>query len=102
MSLLNNLVYFLKQDVPQTVDLPDRIAREAFQAEQILGCSCRILVAPGACPGRSCTDARSLFISCWLISGIAAVQYSSEYEKLMDEAETINLSTSASQVRTDS
>lgn len=90
MSLLNNLVYVLKQEKVQPLDLADRIARQAFQQAP----SWDVLVAAWFRPRFAMAVFGSILILAsflWLIPmNQSAVAYT-EYEKLLNEAEASNL-----------
>ena len=104
ISLLNNLVHILKQEEIQPVDLARQIARRAFQEQD----SWSTLVISWLRPGPAWVAALgmtiALFSFLWLKPIGQKLDFYSEYEKLMSDTETVNLSssTSISQVRTDS
>jgi anti-sigma factor RsiW len=104
MALLNNLVHILKQEEIPSLDLANRIARRAFLEQE----SWAALVVSWLRPGPAWAAALSimlvLFSFLWLMPGSQKLDTYSEYEKLMSEAEDINLSlsTSISQARSDS
>lgn len=90
MSLLNNLVYVLKQDVMQAPDLADRIARKAFQKAS----SWDALVASWFKPRFAMAAAGLvlvLFSFMWLLPGNQAIASYTEYEILLNQAEASNL-----------
>jgi predicted anti-sigma-YlaC factor YlaD len=101
MSLLNNLVHVLRQEESRPLDLADRIARQAFRR----GNSWDSLVVSWLRPGPSLAALAivvMLFSFLWLMPGGEPVNSYSEYEGLMDEADTINLGPSGTQVHSDS
>jgi anti-sigma factor RsiW len=91
MALLDNLVFALRQETMQTVDLADRIARRAFtQAATSLDG----LLASWFRPRFAVAALGMTFALCTLLwvahgghSGVA--EY--EYEKLLNQAEAANL-----------
>jgi hypothetical protein len=104
MALLNNLVHVLKQEEIPSLDLANRIARRAFLEQE----SWAALVVSWLRPGPAWAAALSImlifFSFLFLMPSSQKLDTYSEYEKLMSEAEDINLSpsTSISQVRSDS
>jgi hypothetical protein len=104
MSLLNNLVHVLKQEEIRPMDLANRIAQRAFQEQE----SWSALVVSWLRPGPTWVAALGmmivLFSFLWLKPIGQKPDFYSEYEKLMSETESVNLSssTSISQARTDS
>jgi hypothetical protein len=100
-ALLNNLVRVLKQEEVRPMDLADQIARKAFQKDT----SWDALVVSWLRPGpvlAALSLMLILFSFLWLLPGNGQVSAYSEYQKLMDEAESINLKTSLSQVNSES
>jgi len=90
MSLLNNLVYVLKQEDVQPLDLADRIARQAFQQPP----SWDVLVASWFRPRFATAVFGFVLILAsflWLIPMNQPVVAYTEYEKLLNEAEASNL-----------
>jgi hypothetical protein len=104
MSLLNNLVHILKQEESQPMDLANQIARRAFLEQE----SWSTLVVSWLRPGPAWVAALGmmivLFSFLWLKPVGQKLDFYSEYEKLMSETESVNLSssTSLSPARTDS
>lgn len=101
MSLLNNLVHVMRQEELQPLDLADRIARRAFRHDS----SWDALVVSWLHPGPALAAlALVLVLSSflWFMPGNRQRSIYSEYEKLMDEADAINLGVKASQVHNDS
>ena len=97
MALLNGLAYVLKHEEVKPLDLADQIARKAFQK----GISWDALVVSWLRPGPvlvALSLMLVLFSFLWLLPGNGQVSAYSEYEKLMDEAESINSKASLSQV----
>ena len=90
MSLLNNLVYVLKQDKAQPVDMADRIARQAFHPTP----SWDVLLVSWFRP-RFAIAALSLTLILasflWLIPMNQPVAAYTEYEKLLNAAEGSDL-----------
>jgi hypothetical protein len=100
-ALLDNLSYFVKRDVPQTADLAGQIASRAFRQNRSWDALILSWIRPG--PVLAALALAFLFISLvWIVPEYRQLNILSEYESFMDEAETINLSTSASQVSNDS
>jgi anti-sigma factor RsiW len=100
MALLDNLVNVLRQDEPRPLDLADQIARKAFQRDK----SWDALVVSWLRPGPVLAVLSLmlvLFSFLWLLPGNGQVSAYSEYEKLMDEADSINQKVVFSQVSND-
>lgn len=90
MSLLNNLVFVLKQEKAQPLDLADRIARQAFQPAP----SWDALVASWFRPRFASAVFGFILILAsllWLIPMNQPVVAYTEYEKLLNVAEASNL-----------
>jgi hypothetical protein len=106
MSLLNNLVHVLKQEEIRPLDLANQIAQRAFQEQD----SWSTLVISWLRPGPAWVAALGMMIVpfsfLWLKPIGQKLDFYSEYEKLMSETESINLSSSTivsqSQAHTDS
>jgi hypothetical protein len=102
--LLNNLVHVLREDEIRPMDLADQIARRAFQEQD----SWSTLVVSWLRPGPAWVAALGMlivFFSFLFFKPIGQkLDFYSEYEKLMSETETVNLSSSSSisPARTDS
>jgi len=99
-ALLNNIVYVLRQEEIKPVDQAALIAQRAFR----LGSSWDALVVSWLRPGpalAALTLVLALFSYLWIMPGNQPVSASSEYMKLMDEADAILSDTNMSQVRTD-
>jgi hypothetical protein len=97
MALLNGLAYVLKREEMKPLDIADQIARKAFQK----GLSWDALVVSWMRPGPvlvALSLMLVLFSFLWLLPGNGQVSAYTEYEKLMDEAESINSKASLSQV----
>jgi anti-sigma factor RsiW len=101
MSLLNNIVHFLKQEKIYPVDQAERIARQAFKS----GNSWDALVVSWLRPGpalAALTLVLALFSFLWIMPESQQINASSEYEKFMNEADEILAGMSVTQVRNDS
>ncbi len=101
MALLNNIVHLIRSEEVRPVDVADRIAREAIRR----GHSWDFEVLSWLHPGPAVAAAAlmlALFSSLLMISNSGQGSTYGEYEKLMDEADTANLSTSVSETHTDS
>jgi len=100
-SLINNLAHVLKRDqVQMPSDLSFRIARKAFQQSKSWDALVIGLLRPA--PALAVLALVLLLSSVlWLASDANHNAYS-EYEALMDEADTINLESSISQIHNDS
>jgi len=101
MARLNNLAYVLKRGVIPQVDLSEQIARRAFKE----GRSWDILVVSWLRPWPAFATLAlvlALFSFLWLAPNFRPVNNYSEYEKLMDEADAVNIESSISEVRNDS
>jgi len=95
MSLLNNLVHVLKQEELRPMDLANQIARQAFLKRE----SWSSLVVSWLRPGPAWAAVSlilALFAFLFLMPGTKQLDIYSEYEKLMDEAEAVTLSTNTS------
>ena len=96
MALLNNMVQVLKREEVRQLDLADRIARQAFLKSR----SWDAIVVSWLRPGpvlAALSLMLVLFSFLWLLPGNGQVSAYSEYEKLMDEADSINQNVSLSQ-----
>ena len=104
MSLLNNLVYVLKQEESPPLDLASQIARKAFLKDESWASLVVSWLRPGPAWAAALGMMLVLFSFLWLMSGTQQFDMYSEYENLINGEAAINLSTSTSlsQVRTDS
>lgn len=101
ISLLNNLVCVLKLETSQPPDLSYRIARRAFRQ----GNTWDALVLSWLRPGPALATLTIMLALCsflWLAPGSGKETAYSQYENLMEKADTLNLGNSLSQVPTDS
>jgi predicted anti-sigma-YlaC factor YlaD len=101
MARLNNLVYVLTRDRIPQIDSSEQIARKAFEK----GRSWDILVVSWLRPGPAFATLAlilALFSFLWLAPSFRRVNSYSEYEKLMDEADAVNIGSSISEVHSDS
>jgi len=101
IARLNNLVYVLNWDRIPQVDLSEQIARKAFEE----GRSWDFLVVSWLRPGAAFATLALIFILfsfLWLAPNFRRVNGSSEYEKLMDEADAVSIGSSISDIRSDS
>jgi anti-sigma factor RsiW len=101
MSLLNNVVHLIKAEEVRPLDMADRIARQAFQRAHSWDFEIISWLRPGPALA-ALTLMAVLFSSVWMITGNRQVSVYSEYEKLIDEADAVNLGTSLSQVQNNS
>ena len=101
MLLLDNLAFVLKQDpVMMPRDLSRQIAKKAFRQNK----SWDALVIGWLRPGPAFAAlalACALFSALWLVPNYQPTSAYSEYEKLLDEANSMNLDSSISQVKRD-
>jgi predicted anti-sigma-YlaC factor YlaD len=100
MTRIRNLVYVLNQVRMPQIDLSEQIARKAFEK----GSSWDNLVISWLRPWPAFATLALMFIIfsfVWLVPNFRAANYS-EYEKLMEEADAVNIGSSISEVRTDS
>lgn len=101
MSLLNNLALVLKQDPAiMPVDLSGQIAKKAFQQDKTWDAIVLGWLRPGpafAALSLICI----LFSTFWIVPIYQPTNAFSEYEKLMDEANAVNLDTGISQIQSD-
>ena len=93
MSLLNNVVHLIKAEEMQPVDMADRIAREAFQRAHSWDFEIISWLRPAPALA-ALTMMLALFSSLWLFTGSRQGVAYSEYEKLVEEANAMNLGTS--------
>ena len=99
-ALLNNLVYVLKNEEVQPLDMAGRIARQAFQQDD----SWATLIVSWMRPGPALAALALvcvLFSFLWIIPSNQQTNGFSEYEKLMSEADATIMVT-ASQIYDDS
>lgn len=102
MSLLNNLVHAIKSEELRPKDLSAQIARRAFQPKKSWDALVVSLLRPGPALATLAMFI-VLFSALWMIS--SDLQRNSayyEYEKLMDDADAMNVGSRISQARTDS
>jgi len=98
---LNNLVCVLKRDRVPEVDISEQIARKAFEE----GSSWDFLVVSWLRPGTAFATLALMFLLfsfLWLIPNFRRVNSNSEYEKLMDEADSVSIGSSISEEHNDS
>ncbi len=99
ISLLDNLAFILRQDSAiMTVDLSGKIAEKAFRQNKTWDALVIGWLRPGpafAALALVCV----LFSALWLVPNYQPTSAYSEYEKLMDKAETINLDTDLLQIQ---
>lgn len=101
MSLLNNLVQVLRQEEGWQPDLADQITRKAFLEDK----SWDTLLVSWLRPGpvlAALSLMLVLFSFLWLLPGNGQVSAYSEYQKLIEEADSIGQSTSLAQVSSES
>ena len=101
MSLLNNVVFILKQDEPRPADLAERVARQAFQQSK----SWDALLVSWLRPSQALAALALLFVVfsfLWFAPTGRQRTLLSEYETLMNEADAVSLSTSLAQTGNDS
>ena len=101
MARLNNLVSVLNRDRIRQIDLSEQIARKAFEE----GRSWDILVVSWLRPGPAFAALALMFVLfsfLWLAPNFRGVNSYSEYEKLMDEADAVNIESSIADIRNDS
>jgi len=99
-SMLDNLVHALRAEEIRPLDRADRIAREAFRRAH----SWDYEVISWLRPGPAMTAlvlALVLFASLWIVTGDQQVSAYSEYETLMNEADTLNIGTRLQQAGSD-
>lgn len=90
LRMLDNLVFILKAEKIQPVDLASRIARRAFERAPAWDA----LIASCFRPKPAVAAAAAgvlLFAFLWLLPGNRTVSAYTEYEKLLNEAESSNL-----------
>lgn len=101
ISLLNNLVQVLRQEEGVQPDLADQIARKAFLEDK----SWDTLLVSWLRPGpvlAALSLMLVLFSFLWLLPGNGPVSAYSEYQKLIEEADSIDQSTSLARVGSES
>jgi len=101
MSLLNNLVLVLKREEVRPLDLADQIARQAFLRDKSWDALVMSWLRPAPVLA-ALSLMLVLFSFLWLLPGNNHVSAYSEYQKLMDEADSISQKASLSQVSTES
>ena len=101
MSLLNNLVQVLRQEEVRPLDLADQIARKAFLKDQSWDALLVSWLRPGPVLA-TLSLMLVLFSFLWLLPGNGQVSAYSEYQKLMDEADSINQKASLEQADAES
>jgi len=90
MSLLNNLVTLIRADEVRPHDIADRVAREAFRRAHSWDYEVISWLRPAPAVA-ALTLVLVLLSSFWMISNNQQVSAYSEYQTLMDEADSINL-----------
>jgi anti-sigma factor RsiW len=99
--LLNNLVQVLKQEEIRPLDMADQIARQAFQKDKSWDALVVSWLRPG--PVLAALSLVMVLLSfLWLLPGKGQVSAYSEYEKLMDEADSISQKADLPQVSSES
>ncbi len=102
LSLLDNLVYVLRQDeTPVFVDLAERIAEKAFQQAR----SWDAMVVSWLKPGPVWAALALVIVAVsflWLGSSYNPTNASYEYETLMEEAEAMNLDVNVLEIQDNS
>ena len=101
MTLLNNIVYVLKQEEINPVDQAALIARQAFSRSNTWDALVVSWLRPGPALA-TLTLVLVLFSFLWIIPGNQQINAYSEYEKLMDETVAIDLGMSVPQASDDS
>jgi anti-sigma factor RsiW len=100
MSLLNNLVRFMKAEEVRPLDLADRIAQQAFERGRSWDFEVLTWLRPGPALA-ALTLVIALFSSLLIVSSNRQVIADSEFEKLMENADAVSLSARLSQVRSE-
>jgi hypothetical protein len=99
--LLDNVIYLIKSEEVRPLDLADQIARRAFQQSNSWASAVISWLRP--VPALAALALTLVFFSSlWMISGKGYVNAYSEYETLMEEADTGDLNSFLSKVHTDS
>jgi anti-sigma factor RsiW len=100
-SLLDSVVYLIRSEELRPLDMADRIARQAFQRSNSWASAVISWLHP--VPALAALAlAFLLFSSLWMISGNGKVNAYSEYETLMEEADSGDLNAFVSKVHSDS
>jgi anti-sigma factor RsiW len=95
-SLLDHVVFLVRSEEVQPVDMADRIARRAFLRQNSWAAEVISWLRP--LPAMAAlTLALVLFSSLWIISSNGTVSAYSEYEKLIEEADADYISARLSQ-----
>lgn len=101
MTLLNNLAFILRQDpAVMPVDLSGQIAGKAFGQKKTWDALVIGWLRPGpafAALALVCV----LFSALWFVPNYQPISANSEYEKLMDKIETINLDNGIQKIQND-
>ena len=101
MSLLDNVVHILRQDVTQPVDQAERIARQAFRQGRTWDALLLYWLRPG--PALAALALLIVVFSfIWFVPGYRQKTLLSEYESLMNQADAISQSTSVAQAGNES
>ncbi len=101
LTLLNNIVHLLKSEDVRPVDMADRIARETFRRSHSWDFEVISWLRPGPAVAAAALML-ALFSSLLMISSSRQGGTYGDYEKLMDDADAVNLGTRVSETRTDS
>ncbi len=99
-SLINNIAFVLKQDMTVAPDLAGRIALRAFSQKRTWDSLVISWLRPGPALA-TLTLAAVLFSFLWMLNRQTMLVNYSEYDVLMSEADSLDSSVSASQVRAD-
>jgi anti-sigma factor RsiW len=100
MALLNNVIHAMKMEEAESVDRADAIARNAFRRASSWDFEVISWLRPG--PALAALALMLALSSVWMISSGRRVTSYSEYEKLIEEADAVNVGSGLSQIRNDS
>jgi anti-sigma factor RsiW len=100
MSLLNNLAAVIKSEPVAMKDLSGQIARRAFQQNRTWDAVLLGWLRPGPA-FVALSLVCLLFSTLWFVPNVRHANAFSEYEKLLDEANAVNIDSSISQIQRD-
>jgi hypothetical protein len=100
IALLNNLALILKKDPVNMTDLSAQIVKRAFQQDKTWDTILLGWLRPG--PAFAALSLLCLlFSTLWIVPNYKPTNVFSEYERLMGEANSVNMDASISQIQRD-
>jgi len=100
ISLLDNLAAVIKNDPFVMTDLSGQIAKKAFQQNKTWDAILLGWLRPGPA-FVALSLVCLLFSTLWFVPNVRPTNAFSEYEKLLDEANAVNMDSSISQIQSD-